>query len=97
MCPVLLFVEIRYLFSMEQLISSFAVIGYRLEKSEQCGYWYVLCGDGSSCTYLPSMAFSFLQKSGLHYGVGYDFSTGRLFIKFYRLWHTEKGFRLESV
>lgn len=82
---------------MEQLISSFAVIGYRLEKSEQCGYWYVLCGDSSSCHYLPSMAFSLLQQSGLHYGVGYDFSTGLLFIRFYKLWRTEKGFKLASV
>lgn len=91
------FDPIKYRFSMKSLISSFADIGYRLEKSEQYGYWYVVCGDGSSCTYLPSMAFSLLKQSGLRYGVGYDYSTGRLFIRFYRLWHTEKGFRLESV
>lgn len=82
---------------MEQLISSFADIGYRLVKSEQCGYWFVFYGDGSSCDYLPSMAFSLLQKSGLHYGVGYDFSTGRLFIRFYKLWQKGNVFKLSSV
>jgi len=82
---------------MEHLISSFADIGYCLVKSGQCGYWYVFYGDGSSCHYLPSMAFSLLQQSGLRYGVGYDFSTGRLFIRFYKLWQKGNNFKLESV
>lgn len=82
---------------MRQLISDFADIGYRLVKSEQCGYWFVFCGDGSSCDYLPSMAFELLQQSGLYYGVGYDFSTGHLFIRFYKIWQEGNGFKLASV
>lgn len=86
---------------MKSLISSFAGIGYRLEKSKQCGSWsvfyYVFYGDGSPCAYLPPMAFLLLQKSGLRYGVGYDHSTGLLFIRFYKLWQKGKSFKLESV